>query len=97
MFGIFDREREDEDLDKLITRLTADMQVAGPETDAYAANIAYLERLNKLKLDNKPKPISRDSLVMVAGNLAGILVIVAYEQKHVFTSKGLSQLLRSSN
>jgi hypothetical protein len=31
---------------------------------------------------------------MILGNLMGILVIVAYEQKHVMTSKGFSQLIR---
>jgi len=40
------------------------------------------------------EPISRDTIALIAGNLMGILLIVAYEQKHVITSKGFGQVIR---
>lgn len=54
----------------------------------------YLEGLHRLKAEERRPPVSRDTMLLVAGNLLGILVIVAYEQRHVMTSKGFTQIIR---
>lgn len=60
----------------------------------YPKVLSFLERLNKVKADERRPKISRDTMLLVLGNLAGIVLIVAYEQKHVITSKGFSQIIR---
>lgn len=80
--------------DRLIERVTEDMDMYGPGSDEYQLLLGQLERLEELRLKNKPKPISRDTLLTVGGNLAGVLIMVAYEQHHVVTSKAVGLFIR---
>jgi len=83
------------DLDVPIQRVLDEMETLGPDSPEYPMYLEYLERLQKLKTENTSRePIKLDTVVMVAGNLLGILVIVAYEQKHVMVSKGLGFVLK---
>jgi hypothetical protein len=66
-----------------------------PGTEEYSNTLSYLERLVKLKAEDKPERISRNTVAVVLGNLAGILLIVAYEQKHVMTSKAFGTILKT--
>lgn len=81
-------------LDKIIDRVIAEMETYGPEADEYPTMLAYLERLSRLKTQSRSARVSPDTKATILGNLFGILIIVAYEQKHVMTSKGLSFILK---
>lgn len=85
MFERFRKERI-EDIDELIQAVTARMDEEGPDAEDYEKHLGYLEQLNSLKTE-RSKPISRDTILVVFSNLAGIGLIIAYEQKHVWTSK----------
>lgn len=89
----FWREKE-EPIDGQISAVLNEMDDANTLSDDYPKLLGYLERLTKVKAGNKPSPVSRDTIILVLGNLAGVLIIVAYEQKHVLTSKGFNQLIR---
>lgn len=84
----------EEALDTLIERVTDDMELFGPTHEEYPQLLNELERLTKLREGEKPKPVSNDTLAIIAGNLIGVVLIVAYEQKHVMTSKAFGTLLR---
>jgi hypothetical protein len=75
---------------KLLDRL----DTLDPSDPEYPKTIVYLNRLNDMTPKKEKKSVSWDTIAIVAGNLAGILVIVAYEQKHVFASKASSFLLK---
>lgn len=77
-------------LEETILTLEVAMRTKGEDTDDYATMLNRLERLYKLKEKNAPKRISPDTMLIVGGNLFGILVIVYFEQAHVLTSKALS-------
>ncbi len=81
-------------LDDQIDAILSAMDDAGVHSEEYPVLMSYLERLYKTKAETRQTPVSRDTLATVAGNLLGILLIVAYEQKHVMTSKGFSQIIR---
>jgi hypothetical protein len=81
-------------LDELIKNVESDMLDCPPESEEYKALLESLERLRKLKDNNRPKRLDRNTILLVAGNLLGILVIVVYEQKHVMTSKGLREIIK---
>lgn len=66
------------------------------DTPEWEAALTQLERVDAIHA-RKKKSIDPNTVLLVAGNLLGILVIVAYEQKHVFTSKGLSHLLKAQS
>lgn len=83
----------DEPINKVLLSM-ADVEPGSPESDKLTKQ---LERLMKLQAEEPRDGISADTLAVVAGNLLGILVIVAYEQKHVMVSKGLGLILRSKS
>ena len=56
--------------------------------------MTYLKDLSELQAKELPKPASTDTIVNVAGNLMGILLIVAYERTGVVTSKAINLLHR---
>lgn len=93
MLGLF-RKEETTPVDEHITTVLDEMQLAGPDSEEYAKMMTILERLYEIKTKERPNPVSRDTIALIAGNLMGILLIVAYEQKHVMTSKGLGQIIR---
>lgn len=81
-------------LDQQIDVVLQEMKSKGVHSDEYPTLMSYLERLYEIKAEERPDPVSRDTMALIAGNLMGILLIVAYEQKHVMTSKGFSQIIR---
>lgn len=79
-------------LDTTITELMNDMQTHDGDSEEYATMLNRLERLVKQREKLSPRRFSPDTLLIVGGNLLGILIIVAYEHKNVITSKAMSQL-----
>lgn len=73
--------------DEPIQKVLTEMHENGVETEEYSAAVRHLETLTKLRDETSPKRVSRDTMAIVVGNLLGILAIVAYEQKHVMTTK----------
>lgn len=81
-------------IDDLINEVLEEMKRSGAHSDNYSTLMTYAERLYDIKTNQRPNSVSRDTIAIIAGNLLGILLIVAYEQKHVMTSKGFSQIIR---
>lgn len=79
-------------LEEAISRLHADMQTEDPNTDKYAAMADNLTKLYKLREFDKKERYrpSADTLTIALANLAGVLVIVGYEQKHVIATKAMT-------
>jgi hypothetical protein len=78
-----------------INRVLDDMDTYGPDAPEYPALLASLERLTELRTTSRSARVSPDTMAIVAGNLLGILVIVAYEHTHVVVSKSLPLLLKT--
>lgn len=74
-------------LDPVVDKLLDGMDSYGPESEEYAAMLGYLERVNALTSKDKGR-IDPNQVLAAAANILGILTIVAYEQRHIFTSKG---------
>jgi len=85
---------ENTQLDVQIDAVLDEMQRKGVLHEDYPKLMSYLERLHEVKTQQRRDPVSRDTLALIGGNLLGILLIVAYEQKHVMTSKGFTQIIR---
>lgn len=81
---------ESQALDPVILELANDMKAHDGDSEEYATCLNRMERLYKLKEKNTPKQLSPDTLLLVGGNLLGILIIVSYEHGRVVTSKALS-------
>lgn len=93
MFGLFNKKetRLEGAIDDVLKEMAYENS---PSTERYAQLLETLEKLHALKTKESRPRVSADQALLVGGNLLGILIIVAYEQKHVFGSKGQSFLLK---
>lgn len=82
-------------LDEVIANALKELAGHEAHSAEYAKIVEQLVLLNSMKSNEKTDRVSKDTLALVLGNLAGIIVIVGYEQKHVLTSKALSLLSRA--
>lgn len=89
------RKNEDLGLQKEIDRVTQLMSEMSPALSEYDDLMATLSKLYALKETNSKSRVSKDTLAIVAGNLAGILMIVGHEKAHVVTSKALNFVLKA--
>lgn len=81
-------------LDVVIEALLDRMAEEFYDAVEYAKMVEQLSKLYKLKEINVPKRPSPDTLLLIAGNLIGIVLILGYEQKNVITSKAIGFVLR---
>ena len=81
--------RDPTPVDDQIAAVTSEMTLVGVDSVEYPTLLQQLERLYEIKAKNRRPRISRDTVVIVVGNLLGIIIIVAYEQKHAWTSKAV--------
>lgn len=78
-----------------IDAVTAEVVMTRPDSPEYVVLLDHLTRLTKLNEAYSSKPVSRDTLVLAATNLAGILLILTHERAHIVTSKALGFVLKS--
>lgn len=86
---------KDENLQKEIDRVLTLMSEAHPTSTEYADLTASLDSLYKLKESASKNRVSKDTMAVVAGNLAGILMIVGHEKAHVVTSKAIGFVMKA--
>jgi len=94
MEGYLKRNETITPLDEQIKAVLSEMETLGVNDPEYPKMLTYLERLTTIKANNRRNPVSYDTVALIFGNLAGILLIIVYEQKHVLTSKGFNQIIR---
>jgi hypothetical protein len=80
------------ELDEHIDKLHVELRMYSPQDPEYQQALDNLELLMKLRASERRSPISKDMMLSSATYFLGLLLIVAYEQKHAVTSKGLSLL-----
>ncbi|QAU06743.1 hypothetical protein HWC66_gp37 [Gordonia phage Chikenjars] len=81
-----------------IDELLKEMHEQDKDSDVYNTMVDQLTKLYELKtIDHKVNAesrISMETLAIVGGNLAGILMIVGHERANVVTSKALTLLMK---
>jgi hypothetical protein len=81
-------------LEEAIDQVLFEMRGMDAHSDEYAQMVKQLTKLYKLKEIDKPEHVSRDTLAIILGNLGVAIIILAYEQKHVITTKTPSFMLK---
>lgn len=76
-------------LNLVIDAATAELLKHKPDSDEYKKIVDQLERLNKIATSNRRDPVSKDGIIAVVGNLAGIGLIIGHERINVITSKAI--------
>ena len=82
-------------IDEQIKAVLDEMTTEGVDSEEYSRYLTHLERLTDLKTGNRPAKMSRDMLGQIFGNLAGILIVVIFEQKGTITSKAFGEIIRA--
>jgi hypothetical protein len=78
-------------LEKAIDDALLELSKTQSGTPEYKAILEEIEKLYALRLPEPEasKPVSKDALVAVAGNLVGIVLIINHEKLHVISTKAL--------
>ena len=84
-------------LDVAIGDVLSDMKGFTSDADEYTVMVDQLVKLHALKECEKPRRVSKDTLAVVAGNLAGIVLILSYERAHVVTTKAAMFMLKAKS
>lgn len=94
--SFFKSESEPNRLDPVIDQLILELGGHDGESDEYTQICENLKLLYEAKA-NEPKPsaVSPDTIAVIAGNIAGIAMILSYEKVNVVTSKALGFVLRT--
>lgn len=94
MLGDFFNGKKAEALDEQIEAVLNEMREVGVTSEEYPTLMRYLEQLNEIKAKQRRDPVSRDTIALIVGGMIEVLIIVAYEQKNVLTSKALGLVIR---
>lgn len=84
---IFRKSEKDEHLDEQINSVLSALDQVGPRDEEYDKLMERLERLMKLRHGDKPERISRNTLLIVAGNLALGFGLFWFERTNVLNTK----------
>lgn len=96
MFNLKTNATNQTQLDELIAKVQTQMTATKPEAPEFATLADQLTKLYKLKEnETSKKRVSPDTLALIAGNLAGLLLIVSYERVHVIGTKALSLVVKA--
>lgn len=83
-------------LDQLIARYEAAMIQLEPTDESYPLMADQLTKLYKIKKDEQsPRRVDANTLAIIAGNLAGILLVINAERLHVLAGKAATLGLRT--
>lgn len=91
----FNLKKEPTKLDEEIDAVLNQMQSIDATSEDYEKITKNLGKLYELKaMNDKRSKVSPDTLAVILGNLAGIVLILSYEQTHVITSKALGFVIK---
>ena len=84
------RTKLDEAIDALLERI-AEEPYDSEETPRIVDQITKLAKLRDSNPSKRPSP---DTLILVAGNLLGIVLIIGHERANVITSKAIAFVMK---
>lgn len=77
-------------LDKVLNNALLELDNHEPTSDEYAKIVDQAVKLHRMKEEETPSPVSKDTLALIAANLIGIALIITHEHTNVITSKAMS-------
>lgn len=81
-------------LEVAVNRAIRSLNVYEAGSEEYREALDALVKLHKMKEDEKPNPVSKDTLIIVGANLLGILMVISHEHVNVVTSRAIGLLLK---
>ena len=82
-------------LEAEITRVLQAMKSVEPGKPEYTKLLSTLDHLQKMRENEIPASVSKDTRALIAANLAGILLIIRAEHVNVLSQRALNLLMRT--
>jgi len=80
--------------EEAVNRALLDLGNHAVGSEEYQKSLDSLVKLHKMKKEETPSSVSRDTLVVVAANLLGLIMIIKHERFNVITSRAFGLLLK---
>jgi hypothetical protein len=77
-------------VDDEIRRMMIVLQEKSPDSKEYGETLEQLQKLHKIRQDEKPDRVSADAKFQGAVSILGIVTILQYEHLHPIASKAMS-------
>jgi hypothetical protein len=91
---MFFKEREPSLLKLEVDRAIRHLKRDEVGSEDYEKTLNSLIKIHQLKEQERPLPVSKDTLVLVATNLLGIIMIIKHEHVNVITSRAMNLVLK---
>jgi hypothetical protein len=91
---LFAGPEEQSQLDAAMNKAFSELDKKEVGSEDYAKILEYTVKLHRMKVDEKPSKVSPDTVLTVAANLLGILLIIRHEHVNVITSRAMDKLIR---
>lgn len=96
MFNPFRKKMNTTTLELIDAANTRLFGIDDTTSDEYKETLDVIERLHKLhQRESEGSKISPDTIILVLGNLAGILLILNYEKLGIVTSKAIGFVIKA--
>lgn len=89
---IFRKAKIRKEIDSRILELSQELETEEPGTDYYTTIIRQIEDLKKIRANDNS--VSPDTVLVVVGNLAGILLILNFEKAGIITSRAINFVMK---
>ena len=91
---MFKRFREQSSLEFEVERALRELKNHAIGSEEYNKTLDSIVVLHRMKEEEKPDSVSKDTLAIIGANLLGVLVIIKHESVNVITSKAMNLLLK---
>jgi hypothetical protein len=81
-------------LERAMYRILVDMEHQVPGSEEWTRSVDALTKLSKIKEEEKPDSLSKDTFATIAANLLGILLIISHERVNVISTRAFGLLLK---
>lgn len=92
---MFPRTRVPTPLELEVDRAIRELKHHAIGSEEYVKTLNSIVQLHKMKEEEKPSSVSKDTLAIIGANLTGIFMILKHENVHVITSKAMNFILRA--
>lgn len=82
------------ELDAEILSLLKKLKETTKDSKEYVETIDRISSLHKLKVEERPKRLSKDTVLVVAANIFGILWLARYERENVISGRAFGNIMR---
>lgn len=91
---MFSKMREPSSIELEMERAVRELKNHPIGSEEYMKTLEVIIKLHKMKEEEKPSGLSRDTLAIVGANLLGIIMIIRHEHINVITSRAMNMVMR---